>query len=121
MKPKKTIQNYLKDIRELVGKNYCHKEHGKFKYYTSDNYCQVVFKNIEIGSFKVFDKNKTIYVNFELNDGIPTEGEILAIVRKAKYQVAKISKVIQRDILIDKKQEIKDLKEQLKQLNKEIK
>jgi hypothetical protein len=118
---KKTIKQYLKEIRNIVGKNYIHKEHGNFKYYTSGDYTVVyTLKNKtieEIVDHNVFD-NKPPEVTFKLTDKIPTEEDILKIVRNAKLTIAKIDKKVFKK---DKQERIKDLKIKIKELEKEIK
>lgn len=91
---KKTIGDYLLDIREIIGENCNHKEYGNYKYYSARDYVVVyLFKKnrevLEIGKYNVDDPRGETKVSFRLDEAAPTKKSLLDFIRKAKSMVKK--------------------------------
>ena len=94
----KTVRDYLKDIVKIVGISCSHENIGKFRYYTNDRGDVIVvyfdkknkkFENedIEINCYYIDIKDSKIGVEFDLNEGIPTEGQLLSIMKMARLNL----------------------------------
>lgn len=123
---KKTAQNYLQDIRRIVGDHYVHENHGRFKYYTSGDYTVVYLKDkegkeiMEIDCHSVFAKDKDVKVTFIFSMGIPTEKQVINTLKKAKSEIRELGEEIKKRKLAEKKELIKSLRRQMKQLKEAV-